>query len=323
MTIEVAAAKKAISDSEPFDLNDPTLLPDVYVKAVVGFDLSNLGAQSTVIPGEYGSETAVSALNYPRLIASIKAALSANVDFVHFTQSFHTQAQTLTKAALLDGVRAAHRIVELIDNGGICVEVPFNSDQGLVAVGEFLQDAPLQKSVSIKINKDANIDLLKEFSARAKKSGVNLVALIKDVDFATVNAQMLAEMVDVVQLREPDVLKVRNARFALREAALNLGKKIRISGELGIVISATMQSAEERAGLISALNGKPLFDDVAKAIGTVYDVADVVEKWISCGAVDGIVFKPASLPTDLASVIKGVLPLLKERAKMDLGLPRS
>lgn len=62
------------------------------------------------------------------------------------------------------------------------------------------------------------------------------------------------------------------------------------------------------------MQGTPAFEGKASVVGTVYDVADMVESWIGLGAADGIIFLPASLPTDLASVIRGVLPLLKARA---------
>ena len=61
------------------------------------------------------------------------------------------------------------------------------------------------------------------------------------------------------------------------------------------------------------MTGRPVFDGKASVVGTVYDVADTVEEWICLGAVDGIVFLPASLPTDLASVIRGIMPLLYAR----------
>ncbi|MDN6487611.1 MAG: hypothetical protein L0K34_09035, partial [Ancrocorticia sp.] len=63
------------------------------------------------------------------------------------------------------------------------------------------------------------------------------------------------------------------------------------------------------------MNGSPAFAGKASVVGTVYDVADVVESWIGLGAADGVVFLPASVPTDLASVIRGVLPLLRARSE--------
>ncbi|WP_353067198.1 hypothetical protein [Arcanobacterium hippocoleae] len=309
MTIEIAASRKALTESGPLDYDDPSQLPDFYTTATLGFDLSGLGARPTEIPGEYGPEMAVSALNFPLLVASVNAAFQGGIDYIQLNHNFQMYggeaAAAFHQSALLDGVKTAEKIAEMVPAGGLNIEVPLDLELGLPAIKGFLADFSGKKSISVGIREPADIELLARFSQAAKENNLKIVAICADLQFLTDHAAKIAGLVDSVQLRDGTIAQAREMRFCFHELGKTAGRKIKLVVELGIVISATVQSATERAALISELSHSPLFDGIANSVGTVYDVADQIEKWVGSGAADGILFVPASLPTDLASVLKG------------------
>ena len=132
-------------------------------------------------------------------------------------------------------------------------------------------------------------------------------------DLTPSSIQAIARFADSVHLLTGDPHRAREARFALRSAAAAFDRQLTLLTEIGIIVSGSMPAARERSLLVETMTGRPVFDGKASVVGTVYDVADTVEEWICLGAVDGIVFLPASLPTDLASVIRGIMPLLYAR----------
>ncbi|XCB30188.1 hypothetical protein RQN30_01725 [Arcanobacterium hippocoleae] len=319
MVIEIAASYKALTNSGPFDFDDSVQLPDVYTTASLGFNLTGLGARGMEVPGEYGPEIAVSTLNFPLLLASVNAAFHGGIDFIQLNRNFQLHGGESSAlryhSALLDGVRTAAKIADVISGGGLNIEIPFDEEIGLPAVSGFLRNYKGRKSVSVAVKKSEDFRLLEKFSAAAAANNLNVVALCTNPDLLSDNAVRLAELVDAVQLRSGNIEQARRLRFLFHELSEKTGRNVKLIIELGIVISATLQSANERAALISELSHRQIFDGMPHAVGTVYDVADCVEKWIGMGGADGILFTPASLPTDLASVLKGVVPLLNERAK--------
>ena len=127
----------------------------------------------------------------------------------------------------------------------------------------------------------------------------------------------VAEDVAIRKALTDNLERARGIRSELRELAASNGRSVRVLGELGIVISGSMRAANERALLVADMVGAPLFEGKASVVGTVSDVADAFERWIGTGAADGLIFLPASLPTDLASLIRGVVPLLAARAQIE------
>lgn len=322
MTIEIAASRKALTDSDPIDFDDPSQLPDVYTTASLGFDLTGLGARPMEIPGEYGPEVAMSQMNFPLLVASVNAAFHGGIDYIQLNRDFHTRSDSVSRAdhrsALLDGVKTAEEIAAMIHEGGLNIELPLDAEIGLNAVNGFLQQYAGKKSISLAVNTPQDFPLLIDFSKVADANNLKVVLLSHDPVFLSEHAAKIAGLVDAVQLSAGTVSQARALRFQLHELGDKAGRRIKLITEVGIVISATLQSANERAALLTDLSHQPLFAGMLHAIGTVYDVADQVERIVGIGAADGILFAPASLPTDLASVLKGVVPLLRERAKTEV-----
>lgn len=314
--IEVATSKRALWDSTPLALDSPLGPPDTYAEVLVGFDLSALGLQPLEIPGEYGPETTVSELNYPRLSAAVKAALSGDVDFVSLDRNFHLDPARMERVASLDGLRGAEKLSNVLDTGGICIELPFDS-AGIGALPAFLPRLGGIRTAAVRLTSDTDFAFLEKFADVAHKHGIRLMGIVDDVEYMEGNREVVTRVFDSVRLKVKDPQRMRALRFELSASAHAQDTKIMVYVELGIVVSATMQAARERAALIADITHEPLFNAIPFSIGTVYDVADGVEKWIKYGAADGIYFIPASMPTDLASILRGVIPLIKTRTRMD------
>ncbi|MDY5585601.1 MAG: hypothetical protein SPG61_07440, partial [Arcanobacterium sp.] len=284
MSIELSVSSAAVNDPEFIDFDDPNLLPDSQIIAPIGFDLTALGAHPTEIPGEYGPESAIAALNYPRFVASVQAALHGDVDFIYLDHDFHTQAERITKTSTLDAVRVVEKLSTVIDQGGICAEVPFDTVQGLPSLEGLLANFSGMKTVSLELGLSPDLELLAEFGAVARKNELKLFLLVDDVALVSQYAAELVAASDAVVLRIKEQAQARKARFILREQATKLAKEFHVYIAFGIVISATLQAAEERAMLLSQLGDKPLFSHLPYAVGTVYDISDAIESWIGTGA---------------------------------------
>lgn len=327
MTIEIAASHKALTDPGPIDFDDSSQLPDFYTTASLGFDLTSLGAKPMEIPGEYGPEMAMCQMNFPLLIASVNAAFRGGIDYIQLNHNFHTRSDSASRSehrsALLDGVATGEEIAEMIHEGGLNIELPLDPEIGLCAVDGFLQKFSGKRAIALTVHTVEELPLLAKFSQAAAANNLKVILLSNDVEFLAQNAAEVVSLVDAVQISNGSVQQTRALRFKLHKLAAKAGRSVKLIAEIGIVISATLQSANERAALLTELTHQPLFEGMTHAIGTVYDVADQVERIIGIGAADGILFAPASLPTDLASVLKGVVPLLRERAKMEVIPPHS
>ena len=169
----------------------------------------------------------------------------------------------------------------------------------------------------MEVTKTSDLEAIAKLAEEIADSGMP-VNVQFDAEVADAIAlDMLASFVDGVRVRTDDLERARDIRRELRSLAASNGRSLRVFGELGIVISGSMRAASERALLVADITGAPLFEGKASVVGTVYDVADAVERWVGTGAADGLIFLPASLPTDLASLIRGVVPLLTARARIE------
>lgn len=121
----------------------------------------------------------------------------------------------------------------------------------------------------------------------------------------------------MVRMRVQDPHVARGLRYGIRAAAHEAGRDLPVVADLGL-LSQRIHKYHERALLVEAIYGTELFAGIPKVVGTVYDVADAIERWVGLGAADGVVVLPASLPTDLGSLIRGVLPLLSGRVGVEV-----
>lgn len=316
MSIELAAATSAIASSAPIDFEDPALLPDAMTKAWIGVDLSALGATASESVFDMGCDLPVEHLNFPRLACAVNAAHGGGIDFVSLGSQFYTRSDFRVRNAALDGVKAAAKLAE-VTKGGLSVSVPASAHYILQAIDSLVVQREGWAALAIDIDTDTDVDALITPTGQARMAGIKIITVISSQLCASKIAAVAA-IADMVRLRITDPHVAREIRFAVRSAAEQLNKEIPVVVDLGIVISASTQAAEERAYLVSAMSGQEIFAGIASSVGTVYDVADTIEAWVGLGAADGVMIVPASLPTDMASILKGVLPLLAART-VDIG----
>ena len=276
-------------------------------EATIGVDLTLLGAVCNEAFSSIGIDLPVEHANLSRLASCIGAACTGGLDFVSLSKDFQARSD---RSTCMDAVRTVSRIMD-IGAVGFSAEVPADPDN----VGEAVNLMAAQKDgwgcIEIDINLNSDMDSIAQQAKAAHDSGVKVTARVAYDCLSELDIDELAGWADMVRLLTDDPHEARGARFALRSAAHQQGRELKVLVEIGIVISGNQQAARERAILIEAMHGSPAFEGKARVVGTVYDVADLVEAWIGLGAADGVVFLPASVPTDLASVIGGVLPLLR------------
>lgn len=316
MPVSIAASSRALHDSAPIDILDPSVLPDVTIHAPIAMNLTLLGAAEMDIPGEDVPETFLKRVNVPLLASSVSAAYAGGVDSITLDRDFHVHPTAPPRSAALDGVTMAEKLAAG-KTPQICAEIPSDPLYIREAVSLLTNARVASAAVMLTLQELDDYHDFKRAADDARAAGVNVWLLATNPEVTGENAETVASIFDAVRVRYPDRAAVRKMRFALKEAAKKRKRDFTVFADLGIVISATLQAAEERSILISQLNGGELFSGMASVVGTVYDVADAIESWVGMGAADGMVLTPASLPTDLASVLKGVLPLLEARATIE------
>ncbi|MGO1858434.1 hypothetical protein [Ancrocorticia populi] len=279
--------------------------------AVIGVDLTLLGAVCSEAFASLGIDLPVEHASLPKLASCIGAACTGGLDFVSLSKDFQARSDRTT---CMDAVRTVSRIMD-VGAVGFSAEIPPEAEHVDEAVSLLAEQKDGWGCVEIDIASSSDLEQIAKYAKSAHDAGVQVTARVACDLLSDLDIDLLASWADMVRLLTDDPHEARGARFALRSAAHQQGRELRVLVEVGIVISGNQQAANERAILIEAMNGSPAFAGKASVVGTVYDVADLVESWIGLGAADGVVFLPASVPTDLASVIRGVLPLLRARSE--------
>lgn len=308
MTIELPSSHMAPKNTQHLDA---TFAPNYPSTTWLGVDLTLLGAFTP--PGF--DESPFDQLNYPRLAASVRAAQQGGFDFVTFGSQFQAGSD-FRHEPKFGAVYTASRLAE-VSQAGIFAGVEGQAEEINAAVDLLAAQEQGWGGITISVSTDSDFQAIEQAAVNARASGVRLCLIINNPSISDQRAEFIVSIADAVRLRVADPHAAREARFKIRAAGKRFGKDIRVFAEMGIVISASVEAAEERFYLIERMNGCEPFAGIASVLGTVYTVADAIESWVGLGAADGIILLPASLPTDLASALKGVIPLLQARAKLD------
>lgn len=302
MTISLATIESELNDAQA----------ESVAELVMGVDLSLLGAVATEAFAALGNDLPVEYASYPRIASCAQAAARGGIDFVCFDANFRTRSDNANQ---LDAARVAARLLTQ-HAGNVNAEIPAEAAVSREGIG-ILAEHGNHASPTVEVTKTSDLEAIAKLAEEIADSGMP-VNVQFDAEVADAIAlDMLASFVDGVRVRTDDLERARDIRRELRSLAASNGRSLRVFGELGIVISGSMRAASERALLVADITGAPLFEGKASVVGTVYDVADAVERWVGTGAADGLIFLPASLPTDLASLIRGVVPLLTARARIE------
>ncbi|MGV9189303.1 hypothetical protein ACTOVN_06535 [Arcanobacterium canis] len=310
MTLELTASTRAL---ETFEIDPKLLVRDHVRSAYFGLELGALGAVGDVDPA-FRHELGPLQVNWQRLGSALRAAQGGGMDFVSIDSRFLLRADIDPREALLDGARAAARLAPH-SMGGILVEVPGVPKLMNQAIDLVARQNDGWAGLIFHLNDSSDFLGLTRVAAKAREAGVKLLVIISEAELVPQRADIIAPYADAIELRCPDLLVARKARFALKRAAEKLGKEIHVYAQVGVVISATEAAARDRADLVGSIHVGKLFGGRMRVLGTVYDVADAVEAWVGMGAADGVWFMPCSLPSDQSSILKGVLPLIRARTR--------
>lgn len=278
--------------------------------ALIAIDLSSLGISAedssaqTDVPAEH--------VNFPALASACDAALSGGVDVVALSKDFFAHSYTKARDGNLDPAKIASQLMKLIQ-GWFSAEIPATVRALDKAADWLVHEDKGWSSVEVLLESNSDLGELRARAEQAHSRGLAIAVRMRADIFTDEICEEVASWADAVRLETDDAHTARKIRSALRSAATNKGRDLKVVCEMGILISASTRAARERELLLSIMRGTSVFPGKAHVVGTVYDVADEAERWISQGAVDGLVFLPASVPTDLASLIRGVLPLLRAR----------
>ncbi|SPT74659.1 hypothetical protein [Arcanobacterium haemolyticum] len=303
MTIDVNVSREAVVETSVVGVEG--IYPEHMTAAWLGVDLSMLGVQQFTECAAFDSEP----FHYGKMMAAARAATGGGLDFVALSADFC--ASTAHPNSALDAVNVGAQL-RGISGSGVVMEVKAQLIHE--ALDSVAVDAAGWASLAITIEQAGVPESVILALKAVKAAGVGLVLnVVSDVLPAEV-LNVVAHYADMVRLRVSDPHIARGLRFGIRSAARDVGRNVPVVVDMGVVISETSSAAYERALLVSAISGCEVFDRIPRVIGTVYDVADMIERWVGLGAADGVVILPASLPTDLAALLRGVVPILSGRS---------
>lgn len=273
----------------------------------ISIDLSSLGVEVFDSSSDFGEDFPVETCNLPRLASMTSAALSDGLAAVTLGSSFLLRSDLHLRDCRLDAVRASVKLTSKI-TGPIFASVTADS------VGEAALEAVKDTGVGLEILV-TGVDLGPVLSliAAAHRDGTPVTVSLTGETASRIDLTALGSVLDRVRLREADPHSAREIRYSLRSAALEQGRDLQVVSDLFMIVSGCVMDAEERANLISAIGADRYAEGAARVLGTVHDVADHIESWTDLGAADAFTILPGSLPTDLASTVCGVLPLLRAR----------
>jgi hypothetical protein len=292
-------------------------------RTTIGLDLTGLGVSTTATG--LSADLPVQKCDLAKLASYTRAAHLSGVDFVSLGEQFRLRSdRAVRRDDWLDPVVAARRISPHAGAAGLIPSVTVGrADLGVVA-GELAQVSRehgtwtgLQLTGSGEVLARSLSGVSRSLAAtrtRAPRPSV-VLPVVAEQDVA-----LAGEHADVVRIREADLGWARELRYAVRAAARAAGREddVRVLVDLHTVVSQDRASAEERAGLIADIDGEHAsWAGALRAYGTVSDVADVIETWVSAGAADGFVVLPGSVPADVAALLKAVVPELRARGLVE------
>lgn len=315
MTIKLAACESAIKGLEAVDINDADAMPDTVTNAWIGVDLTALSphVSGTALTHELSPDRFL----HSRLAAATKAALGASIDFVAIGSDLEF-GRGENSISTTDTASIANEVASLA-RGGVFVSVRPDAEEIEHVRSTFVAGVPnlgtAWRGISILADGATELEPLKTALLAVRKSRIKISFTLAG-KISAHSARVMSEFADFVRIRSTDYEDARALRFELLDAMKQIKRSFPVLGEVGVLISASRQAADERREMIREMKGDDIFQEIPSVIGTVYDVADFIETWVGAGAVDGVVLHPASLPTDLGSIVRGVIPLLEARTSM-------
>lgn len=139
-------------------------------------------------------------------------------------------------------------------------------------------------------------------------------------DTSQENANLTAQIIEiaaqhaqVVRLNVDDIEKAIVLRAALKERAVAHGRvesDILVYVNVLAIVSADHLSAQIRRDFLEESHGSAFANGAFVFAGTPRELAALGKDWLTAGATDGFVLKPASLSTDLRAITEHTVPVL-------------
>lgn len=315
MTIKLAACESAIRGFEAVDINDVDSMPDTVTDAWIGVDLTALSPH--VSGSALTHELSPDRFLHSRLAATTKVALGASIDFVTIGSDLEF-GHPENGVSTTDAASIANEVASLA-RGGVFTSVHPDAEEIERVRATFVAGVPnvgtAWRGISVRFTAEDDLQAIKAALLAVRKSRIKISFTIPG-ELSAGNAQVVTQFADFVRVRSTSYEAARTIRFELLKEMQSAKRSFPVLGEVGVLISASRQAAEERREMIREMLSGEIFKEIPSVIGTVYDVADFIETWVGAGAVDGVVLHAASLPTDLGSIVRGVIPLLEARTSM-------
>lgn len=273
----------------------------------IGMDLSTLGAEVFDGASDFGEDFPVESCNMSRLAALAGAGLNDGLASVLLGPTFRLRSDTHLRESWLDAVQAATKLAPRL-TGPITAAVI--ADEYVLSSAI---DLVTGTGVGLELHRVRDMAALEPLLERARAENIDLSIALTGSSARSIDADAVGRLINWVRLREPDPHIARELRYQLRDAANAQQRDLRIVADLFIIISACEADAQERAQLIDSIGADRYAKGAPRVLGTVHDVADHIESWLALSAADAFTLLPGSLPTDLASTVRGVLPELSAR----------
>ncbi|MDD7384946.1 MAG: hypothetical protein SPI12_05525 [Actinomycetaceae bacterium] len=275
----------------------------------IGVDLTALGAHRPEWEIVEDDEGFFEFMNYPKLASAAYAAFRGGIDFVTLGSEFTLRSDE--KIPSMDSVSAAQRLHTIADID-VHAGLPVQAD-AVAAVDHQITEVPGSLHIEFDMS-DEDPDVLSSALVAAHTASVSVRVRAQEIEHRTDLVSLIVEHADEVHL-VGTWEDIKLAADAIRRAAQVVERVVCIFAVCSIIVSGERGAARERENMLSLMMNQPLFTDEWAVIGTVYDVVDEVQRSMRSSLIDGLVFIPEALPTDLASLIRGVLPLVRDDSR--------
>ena len=129
--------------------------------------------------------------------------------------------------------------------------------------------------------------------------------------------RLASQRADVVRITARDLAQATRRAAGVRSRVVAAGRD---PGEVAVLVDVVAWLGEDAAARRAQLDGwLPTDPGTVVQVGHATGLADLIGEWTS--VVDGVVVRPAVLPTDLDALVADVVPLLRARGLRPDGPP--
>lgn len=131
--------------------------------------------------------------------------------------------------------------------------------------------------------------------------------------------ELAAAEADIVRIQVADSVQAQALRTSIKTRAAELGRNpdaISVVADIFVVTGDSASTAEVRYDILRDLESAQdagQHDNSLKHVGTPGELARFVAQWFTDSVVDGFVFRPAALHTDLREIASGTVSKLQAR----------